>query len=53
MNDKAVLFEIKYALSLKIYSHLSFRLEINAHIWATFLVIKRKREKLFFFFIIS
>lgn len=53
MNDKSVLFEIKYALSLKIYSNLSFRLEMNEHIWATSLVIKREKEKQFFFFLIS
>lgn len=47
MSDKAVLFEIKYALSPKIHSHLSFRLEMNAYIWATFLVIKRKRKTIF------
>ena len=47
MNDKAVLFEIKYALFLKIYSHLSFKSEMNAHIWTTSLSLRGKEKNYF------
>lgn len=47
MNNKAMLFEIKYALSLKIHSHLSFKSEMNAHIWATSLSLRGKEKNYF------
>lgn len=42
-----MLFEIKYALSLKIHSHLSFKSEMNAHIWATSLSLRGKEKNYF------